>query len=164
MVGNRAWSEEATQGRVCTKWRPLNEESVYLIRDGERKREGVRRGERGRETKRGTFSCVWRIRERGEHFKRFEGKQKWKKDRMKGGPGRGRAKEGNNVHLWFVWKSSKRWEHLGWHIFTVQRAVVCSPCPFVFHFRFRRLAFHGPPESFHRMNPRLFDFEPHQPS
>lgn len=43
-------------------------------------------GERERETKRGTFSCVWRIRERGEHFKRFEGKHKWKKGRMKGGP------------------------------------------------------------------------------
>jgi len=40
--------------------------------------------ERERETKRGTFSCVWRIRERGEHFKRFEGKQKWKKDRTRG--------------------------------------------------------------------------------
>lgn len=163
MVGNRAWSKEPTQGRVCTKWRPLNEESVYLIRDEERKREWVRRGERAGDKKREILLRLTNQRERGgrglkgSRANKSERKTEWRGDQRE----RGRPMERNNVHLWFVLKSSKRWGHLGWHICTVQRAVVCSPLfsnPDSDASRSMAL-----PEYLQWMNPGLFDFKLRHP-
>lgn len=116
------------------------------------RRERVSGRERERETKRGTFSCVWRIRERGEHFKRFEGKQKVKERQNEGEE----HKEGNNVHLWFWWKSSERRVHLAWHIFTVHWMLVYL---IIFHISPHMLVLHGPLESLTRI---LTTAETHQ--
>lgn len=143
MVGNRAWSEEATQGRVCTKWRPLNEESVYLIRDEERKREWVRRGERAGDKKREILLRLTNQRERGEGFKRFEGKQKWKKDRMKGWPERERKTHGKKQCAPLIRvkiQQTLRASRLA-HLYCSEGGCLLA---FVFQSRFRRLAFHGP--------------------
>lgn len=101
-----------------------------------REREGVRGRERERETKRGTFSCVWRIRERGEHFKRFEGKQKWKKGRMTEATTKGRAKEGNNVKLdFFFMKTSQGARRSDWHIFNVHKVAAYYALSYCFFLR-----------------------------
>lgn len=143
MVGNRAWSKEPTQGRVCTKWRPLNEESVYLIRDEERKREWVRRGERAGDKKREILLRLTNQRERGEGFKRFEGKQKWKKDRMKGWPERERKTHGKKQCAPLIRvkiQQTLRASRLA-HLYCSEGGCLLA---FVFQSRFRRLAFHGP--------------------
>lgn len=137
------WSEIEREARKqlkadCTKWRPLNGESVYLIRDEERETEWV--GERGRERQKRDILLRLTNQRGGYILKRFEGKQKWKKDRTRGEEHR----EGNNVHLWFWWKSSKRWGHLGWHIFTVQWMLVYL---IVFHISLRLFVLHGPLKS-----------------
>lgn len=53
-------------------------------------------------------------------------------------------KEGNNVHLWFWWKSSERGGHLAWHIFTVHWILLYLV---VFHISPRLFVLHGPLES-----------------
>lgn len=132
MVGNRAWSEEATQGRVCTKWRPLNEESVYLIRDGERKRgsEGEREGERDKkeghslasdESERGGNIL------KGSRASKSERKAEWRRQRRK--------EELRKETMWisaFYENLTEAHGHTCWHIFNVHKVAVYALSAIVF--------------------------------
>lgn len=110
MVGNRAWSEEATQGRLCTKWRPLNEESVYLIRDGVRKRGEWEKGREGRreggiQKKEGhSLASDESESERGVNILKASRASKSEKSTELTWKRLNKEWRKKTVHLWFVWK------------------------------------------------------------
>lgn len=163
MVGNRAWSGgRNSRQESALKWRPLKGGiSISNQRWGERESERERGRERGserlwrewreRDKKRGTFTPVWRIRERGRRGGILKGSQgqsakvkerhrnegRWTTDRGR----RRRSMEGNNVHLWTGWKSSRRrYGH--------SDRLISTTRPFVFHLRLRqRAVLHGSPFS-----------------
>lgn len=85
------WSEIEREARKqlkadCTKWRPLNEESVYLIRDEER--EWV--GERGRERQKEGHSPASDESERGGNILKGSRASKSERKTERGGRTQGR--------------------------------------------------------------------------
>lgn len=117
--------------------------SISNQRWGEKEGVSEEGRESGRQKEGDSLASDESERERGEGFKRFEGKQKWKKDRMKGWPERERKTHGKKQCAPLIRvkiQQTLRASRLA-HLYCSEGGCLLA---FVFQSRFRRLAFHGP--------------------